>query len=61
MESWYSKLTYTPPPLPPPKKKKSFATLDGEIVDPKIAVNLKCGMYLKHTVHKLNIYTIWYI
>ena len=41
--------------LPP----KSLAALDGEIVDPEIAVEFQ--MYLKYTVHKHNIYTIWYI
>ena len=25
----------------------------------KLQKNLKCGMYLKYTMHKPNIYTIW--
>ena len=40
---------------------KCLATLDGEIVDPEITITLKCGMYLRCTMHKPNIYTIWYI
>ena len=27
----------------------------------KLQWNLKCGMYLKYTMYKPNIYTIWYI
>ena len=38
--------------------QKSLATLDGEIVDQDITIKLKCGMYLKCTVYKPNIYTI---
>ena len=37
--------------------QKSLATLDSENVDPEIAVKLEIrdGMYLKYTVHILNI------
>ena len=39
----------------------SLATLDGEIVDPDIAVKFEIRMHLKYTVHKPNTYNVWYI
>ena len=27
----------------------------------KLQIKLKCGMYLKYTMYKPNIYTTWYI
>ena len=39
----------------------TLATLDGEIVDPEIAVKLERGVHLKYMVHKPNIYIVWYI
>ena len=41
--------------------KISLVTLDGDIVDSENAVNFEMGMHLNYTVHKPNIYTIWYM